>query len=155
MEGTLPWLVRWARHAGTRDIYPALAALVRPSTKYVFFLTVIHYFILCAPHRPATWAGSRAGPPLSKYASPVGNLGNKGKTLGLQLHHRITFEALNLLLLIFLHLCSRNSATWQWHSVLSRTQSSARVLPEFCHGWPLVISITSCKVQMLYATSLC
>ncbi len=49
MKGVLPWLVRpWARRAGTRDFYPTLAALV-----------------IC-PHRPATWAGSRAGPPVSK-----------------------------------------------------------------------------------------
>jgi hypothetical protein len=26
------------------------------------------------------------------------------------------FEALNLLLINLLYLCSRNSATWQWHS---------------------------------------
>jgi hypothetical protein len=30
MKGLLPWLVRWARRAGTRDFYPALAALVSP-----------------------------------------------------------------------------------------------------------------------------
>jgi hypothetical protein len=30
MKGFLPSLVRWARHAGTRDFYPALVALVSP-----------------------------------------------------------------------------------------------------------------------------
>jgi hypothetical protein len=30
MKGVLPWLVRWARGAGTRDFSPALAALVGP-----------------------------------------------------------------------------------------------------------------------------
>jgi hypothetical protein len=28
MKGVLPWLVRWACRAGTRDFYPVLAALV-------------------------------------------------------------------------------------------------------------------------------
>jgi hypothetical protein len=38
LKVALPWLARWARRAGTRDIDPALAALVtgQPSTKYVF-----------------------------------------------------------------------------------------------------------------------
>jgi hypothetical protein len=30
MKGVLPWLVRWACRAGTRDFCPALAALVSP-----------------------------------------------------------------------------------------------------------------------------
>jgi hypothetical protein len=30
MQGVLPWLVRWACRAGTRDFYSALAALVGP-----------------------------------------------------------------------------------------------------------------------------
>jgi hypothetical protein len=41
----LPWLVRLARCAGTRDFYPALAALVSP-VQNIFFLT-IHYFNIC------------------------------------------------------------------------------------------------------------
>ncbi len=62
------------------------------------------------------------------------------------------FEALNLPLIIILCLCSRNLPTWQWHSApLQNTEFWL----EFCHGWPLVISITSCKVQMLYSSSLC
>ena len=42
MKGVLPWLVRWAGHAGTSDFSPALAALVGP-VQNIFFLTV-HYF---------------------------------------------------------------------------------------------------------------
>jgi hypothetical protein len=42
LKGVLPWLVRWARHAGKRNFYPALAALVGP-VQNIFFLTV-HYF---------------------------------------------------------------------------------------------------------------
>ncbi len=30
MKGVLPWLVRWARRAGTRDFYPGLDALISP-----------------------------------------------------------------------------------------------------------------------------
>ncbi len=63
------------------------------------------------------------------------------------------FEAANLLLITILYLCSRNSATWQWH--LAPLQTTEFWI-EFCHGWPLLISITvKCKVQMLYASSLC
>jgi hypothetical protein len=47
MKGVLPWLVRWARRAGTRNFYLALAALVSP-VQNIFFLTV-HNFNLCVP----------------------------------------------------------------------------------------------------------
>jgi hypothetical protein len=30
MKGVIPWLVRWACHAGTRDFCPAPAALIGP-----------------------------------------------------------------------------------------------------------------------------
>jgi hypothetical protein len=30
MKGVLPWMVRWARRAGTRDFCPALAAPLGP-----------------------------------------------------------------------------------------------------------------------------
>ncbi len=56
----------------TRDFYPALVFLVS-SVQNMFLLTV-HHFSLCVPlgpHRPATWAGSRAGPPVSEYVSAV------------------------------------------------------------------------------------
>jgi hypothetical protein len=49
-------------------------------------------------------------------------------------------EALNILLIILLFLCSRNSATWQWHWALLQ---NTEFWLEFCHGWPLVISIIS------------
>jgi hypothetical protein len=51
-----------ARRAGTRDLYPSLAALVS-SVQHIIFLAA-HVFIIC-PHRPATWAGSRARSPVS------------------------------------------------------------------------------------------
>ncbi len=47
MKGVLPWLVPWALCAGTRDVYPALAALVSP-VQNMFFLAV-HYLNLCVP----------------------------------------------------------------------------------------------------------
>jgi len=62
------------------------------------------------------------------------------------------FEALNFVLIIFIYLCSRNSATWQMQSA---PLQNIEFWLEFCHGWPLVISITLFKVQMLYANSLC
>jgi hypothetical protein len=58
MKGILSWLARWARRAGTRDFCSALAGLVQN----IFFLTA-HYFTSLSPHRPASWAGRRAGPP--------------------------------------------------------------------------------------------
>ncbi len=42
-KGSLSWLVRWARRAGTRDFCSALASLVGPVPTNIFFLTV-HYF---------------------------------------------------------------------------------------------------------------
>jgi hypothetical protein len=61
------------------------------------------------------------------------------------------FEAVNLSLIIFLSLCSRNVASWQRNSApLQNTEFWI----EFCHGWSLVIANTSCKVQMLYASIL-
>ncbi len=41
------WLVRWARRAGTRNFFPALAALVIP-VQNIFFLAA-KCFILCVP----------------------------------------------------------------------------------------------------------
>jgi hypothetical protein len=77
MKGVLPWLVCWTRHTGTRDFYPALAALVS-SVKNNFFLA-IHYSNLCVPASPNqpiclyayVEACSRAGPPVSKCVSTV------------------------------------------------------------------------------------
>jgi|688.fasta_scaffold329747_1 hypothetical protein len=42
MQGLLPWLVRWACRAGTRDFCPSKTALVGP-VQNIFFLAV-HYF---------------------------------------------------------------------------------------------------------------
>ncbi len=39
MKGVLPWLVRWACHAGTKDFYPVVAVLANP-VQNIFFLTV-------------------------------------------------------------------------------------------------------------------
>ncbi len=60
-----PWLVRWVCYAGTRDSWPALAALGGPVQKYFFSHRTLFYF-LC-PHRPASWAGGRAGLPVSYF----------------------------------------------------------------------------------------
>jgi hypothetical protein len=115
---------------------------------------------------------------------------------------KYVFEAPNLLLIILVYLCSRYSATWQWHSAPfkntefwleicagifkqsmgarnrvgigllyqpARLHRLAEVNPwnrflgylnvqnfGLCYGYPLVISITSCKIQMLlYACNLC
>jgi hypothetical protein len=43
MKEVLPWLVRWALRAGTRDFCPALTALDGPEQN-IFFLTV-HYTV--------------------------------------------------------------------------------------------------------------
>jgi hypothetical protein len=50
----LPWLVRWACRAGSRNFCPELAALLGPGTKYFFPRLFIY------PRRPASWAGLRA-----------------------------------------------------------------------------------------------
>jgi hypothetical protein len=52
MKGILPWLVRWARHAGTRDFSPALAALVSPVQNIISLLYIILIFV--SLYRPAS-----------------------------------------------------------------------------------------------------
>ncbi len=47
-DGGSSLVVRLACHAGTRNFYPALAALFSP-VQNIFFLTV-HYFSLCVPN---------------------------------------------------------------------------------------------------------
>jgi hypothetical protein len=70
-KGTnVPWLAQWARLSGTRDSYAALAALVRSVQSFFFFSSYTTYSIY-DPHCPATWAGSRAGTPVSACASPT------------------------------------------------------------------------------------
>jgi hypothetical protein len=63
MKGVLPWLICWACRAGTRDFGPALAALVGPLQNIIFPRRTLIQFI--NPHRPASWAGCRAGSPVS------------------------------------------------------------------------------------------
>ncbi len=62
------------------------------------------------------------------------------------------FDALNLLLIIFYTYVAEiqlpGSGIW---APLKNTEFWL----EFCHGWPLVVSITLCKVLMLYVSSLC
>jgi hypothetical protein len=66
IKRVLPWLVRWACRAGTRDFSPALAALESPVQNT--FSHAVHYFNPLT-HRPASRAGSRAGSPVSQYVS--------------------------------------------------------------------------------------
>jgi hypothetical protein len=47
MRGVLPWLVRWACRAGTRDFCSALAALIG-LVQHIFFLNV-HFFNFFVP----------------------------------------------------------------------------------------------------------
>ncbi len=63
MKGVLSWLAHWACRAGTRDFGSALAALVGPVQN--IFSSPYTISIMFVPHRPASWAGSRAGSPVS------------------------------------------------------------------------------------------
>jgi hypothetical protein len=63
MKEVLPWLVRWARHACTRDFCPALTALVDPIQNNFSPLRTLFQIIFS--HRLSSWAGSRAGSPVS------------------------------------------------------------------------------------------
>jgi hypothetical protein len=66
MKGVLPWLVR----LGSSCQYTRfLSCSCQPSTKYSFLHPTLFQF-MCF-HRPATWAGSRAGPPVSECVSPI------------------------------------------------------------------------------------
>jgi hypothetical protein len=65
MKSILPWLVCWARRAGTRNFYIALAALAQ----YKIFFPHHTLFRFMCPHRPATWAGNHAWPPVCKCVS--------------------------------------------------------------------------------------
>ncbi len=59
MKWVLPWL---GRCAGTKDFCPALVAVVDP-VQNMFFPTV--HYISSFVHIAASWAGSRAGLPVS------------------------------------------------------------------------------------------
>ncbi len=52
-----------------KKIYVQPWCCSRPSTKYFFPHRII--FQLICPHRPASWAGSRAGSPVSQCASVI------------------------------------------------------------------------------------
>jgi hypothetical protein len=56
-------LVRRTSRAGTKDFCPALAALVS-QVQNIIFLTE-HFFTFLVPMAHATWAGGRAGSPIS------------------------------------------------------------------------------------------
>jgi hypothetical protein len=62
MKGGLPWLVRLALRAGTKDFCPALAVLVGPVQNIFFSHRTLFQFI--CPHRSVSWTGSRAGSPV-------------------------------------------------------------------------------------------
>jgi hypothetical protein len=67
-KGVLPWLVCWACRASTRDFCPALDALVGP----IQDIFSSHLFQLMCLYRPASWAGSRAGSPVTTVACVSG-----------------------------------------------------------------------------------
>jgi hypothetical protein len=58
MKGLLPWLVRWACRAGTRDFCSDFGCPIVGPVKDIF----IQFF---CTHRPASWPGSHAGSPVS------------------------------------------------------------------------------------------
>ncbi len=65
----LPWLVRWPRCAGTRDIFPALTTLVGP-VQNIF--STIHYFPSFDPIAPSAWqalVSCRLSPLWTQHAS--------------------------------------------------------------------------------------
>jgi hypothetical protein len=69
MKGVLSLLFRWACLVGTRDFCFCLGCSSQPSTKYFFPHRTLFPF-LCASC-PASWAGSRAGSPISYYVSLI------------------------------------------------------------------------------------
>jgi hypothetical protein len=71
MKGVFSWLVRWACRAGTRDFCSALAAIAGPDPN-IFFPRRTLFQFLC-PNRPASWAGSRVGSPVSYCLSLHGH----------------------------------------------------------------------------------
>ncbi len=66
MKGVFPRLVRWACCVTTRYFFSVLVALVGP--EQVFFPHRTLFQLFCH-HRPESWAGSRAGSPVSEYVS--------------------------------------------------------------------------------------
>ncbi len=70
MKGVLPWLVRRALRAGTRDFFPALASLVSPVENIFFPHRTLFQFVYPMTQQPG-WPGSRAEPPFSECVSPI------------------------------------------------------------------------------------
>jgi len=62
MKGVIPWLVRWAYCANTREFCPAMAALVG-TVKKDFSLP--YTFSIHLPPSHSNLAGSRVGSPVS------------------------------------------------------------------------------------------
>ncbi len=90
MKGVLPWLEHCACLVSKRDFCSALAALVGPVQN--IFLHRTMFQCLCA-HRPASWAGSRAG-------SPALSMRLRVKQLKEQVHkilvlHKYTFDLID------------------------------------------------------------
>jgi hypothetical protein len=69
MKGILPYLVRWARSAGTRDFYPALAALMVSTVQNIFFLNV-HFFHLQQPGKAVVQGRLSMNVFLRSYTAP-------------------------------------------------------------------------------------
>jgi hypothetical protein len=46
MKRVLPWLVRWAHHAGATHFYPALAALVSPVQNMSAMSRMLYFHIV-------------------------------------------------------------------------------------------------------------
>jgi hypothetical protein len=63
------WLARGVRRASKRDFYSALTALVNPVQKFVSL--TMNYILTYVSQRPAAWAGSRAGSPVSECVSLI------------------------------------------------------------------------------------
>jgi hypothetical protein len=61
MKGVPPWLVRWLV-VPVHEIFFCLGCSSQPSTNIFPHCTLFQF--LC-PHRPTSWAGSRAGSPVS------------------------------------------------------------------------------------------
>jgi hypothetical protein len=51
MKVVLPWLVRWAHRAGTRDFGPALAALVGPGQNIFSSPYTISFYLSPSPSK--------------------------------------------------------------------------------------------------------
>jgi hypothetical protein len=60
-KGVLPWLVRCACRAGTRDFFSALAALVSPVQNIIFLIKYTAYFNSFVHIAQQLWQGAVLG----------------------------------------------------------------------------------------------